>query len=344
MKHLLICLTILSTGCSTLPNYYVRRPWVRSFSSGEVIDSKAAIQTQVDGTVNSILGSTEPLSLALKQKMNFFLKRRGFSVTDSLRSYRMVLSYRTSKTIDNAPLDGVKHSYTINGQLQEKLGLVARIDRSTMSETSLPFLHTIALELFSHKELIWKGEAVWQSDDLDILEDVGGSLQALLSELSTGTVRPEVQAVKETHYMNYYKIHCELIPFSSPALPHPVYFEHPSYGPQPTLPRKIRDPYAFEAFVDLIQTADLALPTGDKRESRNVLTPRLWTKITLGGQYRIVPEGKNINVLITMHSTKRGYIIDECKVVDDAAFEPFTLQMLDWRSIVAQYFDYAKTQ
>jgi hypothetical protein len=94
------------------------------------------------------------------------------------------------------------------------------------------------------------------------------------------------------------------------------------------------------AYVDLIQTAEFALPDGDDRDWENPIDVRLWKSVTLGGQYLMGISKKPINVIIKLSGEKNGYYIDNAKVVSDNEYAVFQQKLYRWKKALNNYSDY----
>jgi hypothetical protein len=116
--------------------------------------------------------------------------------------------------------------------------------------------------------MVWKGKAAWDSYELNIIKRILPAIQLILSDLPFDpTYRPEISEVKKSHIENYYNLECQGNWFTCPALPYCIFFEEEKAKKgiitgtvlsEPGL-SSIKDPNAFAAYLDLIQTAEFAL-------------------------------------------------------------------------------------
>lgn len=210
------------------------------------------------------------------------------------------------------------------------------------AEQILSYTHTIAIEISSKDGLaLWKGESTWDTGDLNILIGIIPALQLILSDLpSDRSVRPEVPEVKDTHINNYFRLMCKDAWFTCPALPYRIYFaEHSQSIAGPKAPVGINNPNALAAYVDLVQTAEYALPGGDEKAWKNPLELSLWKNVTLGGQYFLGPDKKAVNIIIELTGKSDGYYIEKCKIADDKEYSDFNLRLRMWREALYYYYD-----
>jgi hypothetical protein len=164
----------------------------------------------------------------------------------------------------------------------------------------------------------------------------------VLSDLpSDRTFKPEVPEVKESHTENFYKLEVENNWFTCPALPFRIWFEEPktTREAKTMIPGSVRDAKAFSAYLDLIQTAEYALPSGNSDDWKKPIEISLWEKVTLGGQYRLGPGGKQTNVLIKLSGKVEGYYVDACWIATDQQYAEFQQRFSRWQNALADYYD-----
>jgi len=363
---LFICLflAMLMFGCATVPSLRVSQPWIRSLKSGESIEPANSVKIDVSGTTLPLLGNEQLVSETLRLQLAQLIRRRGFTVEENNYGYIVKLTYKTDRS------DRMKYSSTISSTntleyttstssgagATSGLGVsIARAisalsSRSTTGGTQtaeqiLSYTHTISIELSNREGVMsWKGESTWDTKDLNILNGIIPALQLVLSNLpSDKTVRPEVQEIKDTHVKNYYRLECRGVWFTCPALPYRILFSDNS--PSNTdiaVPISVINQNAFAAYVDLIQTAEYALPAGDEKDWRNPLQISFWKHVTLGGQYSLGPDKRSINILIELTGKSNGYYIDKCKIADDKEFSDFNNRLQKWREALYNYYDVYK--
>jgi hypothetical protein len=201
------------------------------------------------------------------------------------------------------------------------------------------YIHIISMEIHDKDaELVWEGESTWDSPDLSMLPELLPTLQLILSALpSDPECRPEIAEVDSSHAFNYFKLECDNRWFSCPGLPYKIAFKTPLEG-FTNLPSCIKGGNALAAFVDLMQTAEYALPDGG-RDWRNPLDPSLWGKVILGGQYLLGPARKPLNVLIKLSGKSSGYFIDKCWIASEADYRDFQQNLSKWQKVIQEYYD-----
>jgi len=362
---MLLCAAMLFTvGCGTVPSIRVSRPWTRSLKSNDSIDTTKAIKVYVSESTSPLLGSEDLVS----QKLCFFLTdlltRRGFTINNNTYDYSVKLSYRT---IRNDKMSFSSGSSSANYQtstvymgtgvgatsglgvsMAQAVGMSASFSSANNILTAnqiLSYIHTLSIEL-SNKEntVIWEGESTWDSQELNLLHGIIPAMQLLLSDLpSDETVRPEIQEVKETHVKNYYILECKDYWFTCPALPYPILFDHrksDSSSPESiSVPKSVKNRKAFAAYVDLIQTAEYALPDGGESKWKEPLDTYLWKKVTLGGQYLLGPQKTPTSILIKLTGETDGYYISECKIATENEFSKFNKKLKKWREMLSDYYN-----
>jgi len=216
----------------------------------------------------------------------------------------------------------------------------ATVSTQTADET-ISYTHTISMEISDRDgSILWKGESTWDSPELNLINQIIPALQLLLSDLPADqTTRPEVPEIKESHVLNYYRLECEGVWFTCPALPYRIMFPKRTSDKKKSLPSSVKNPYALAAYVDLIQTAEFALPDGNERDWKDPLDVSLWKKITLGGQYSLGPSKKQANILIRLLGEPDGYHVGDCRVVTDQEYSDFNARLAQWRKLLQDYHD-----
>jgi hypothetical protein len=216
----------------------------------------------------------------------------------------------------------------------------ATVSTQTADET-ISYTHTISMEISDRDgSILWKGESTWDSPELNLINRIIPALQLLLSDLPADrTTRPEVPEIKESHVLNYYRLECEEVWFTCPALPYRIMFSERTPDKKKSLPSSVNNPSALAAYVDLIQTAEFALPDGNERDWKDPLDVSLWKETTLGGQYSLGPSKKQANILIRLLGKSDGYYVDDCRVVTDQEFSNFNARLAQWRKSLQDYYD-----
>jgi hypothetical protein len=340
----------------------VPHPWIRSLKTTDRINTNSKLKIEVSGSTLPLLGNGELTDEKIREKLSLLLERRGFSVDSSSADYIVTLIYKTERhdrfrsysSVASTNFQAFGISTSAGAGATSGLGVsIARAvsalasKSTTVSEQTteqmLSYIHTISIEFRQrNKQVIWKGESTWDSDELNLINRIVPALQLILSDLPSdiGT-RPEVPEVKENHISNYFKLECENNWFTCPALPYRIFFEggRSSGKSGSTVPRGVENPSALAAYVDLIQTAEYALPDGDEKDWNDPIKVSLWKRATLGSQYFLGPSKKPVNILIKLTGKTDGYYISECKVVPDAEFEKFSVQFSKWRQVLQDYYD-----
>jgi hypothetical protein len=361
-KPIIVMISFLIGGCAIVPSLRVSQPWIRSLKANQIIDPTKTIKIEVTGTTSPLLGSEQLTSERLRSSLIQLIKRRGFTVDNSTYDYLVRLFYKTdrndktrfSSTVSSTNSQAYGISTSTGAGATSGLGVsIARaigvlISRSSAvaaqtAEQMLSYTHTISIEL-SNREgaILWKGESTWDSEELNLINGIIPALQLILSDLpSDKAVRPDIPEVKETHVKNYYRLECKDVWFTCPALPYRIYFEDNSLPASNdiSISNDIQNQNAFATYVDLLQTAEYALPDGDEKSWKDPLKISLWKKVTLGGQYFLGPHKIPINILIVLTGKSDGYYIDGCKIATEKEFSNFNDKLTRWREILSSYYD-----
>jgi hypothetical protein len=274
--RIVIFLSII--GCATVPEVRVVQPWTRSQTSTETIPIGAKMKIDITGNTLPLLGNENITSEKIQDKVTYLMERRGFKI-DSSNDYVVRCYYKTervekfrlssylstssgsiaalaTKSISGASYGlGVSAARTV-GAFLSKSSTVA----NQTAEKTVAFTHTISIDILNNTgKLVWKGESTWDSEELNILRGILPILQLIMSDLpSDQSFKPEIPEVGKFHTNNYYRLECSNIWFACPALPYRIRF----LASETT----INDRKALAAYVDLIQTAEYALPQGDESD------------------------------------------------------------------------------
>lgn len=356
-----ILFSIIIVGCATVPTLRVPQPWIRSLKLAQPINPNSKMKVDVIGTTTPLLGDEQLTEEIVREKLSYLLKRRGFTIDSSSPDYLVQLSYKSERSdkfrfLSAGVYSNVQMYDLAAGSGTDALtGLGVTIARAvsalatrstTVSEQTVEqmpsYTHTIAIEIRSRDRLIlWKGESTWDSNELNLISRIIPAMQLILSDLPTDQSNlPEIPEVKSSHVVNYYKLECEDFWFTCPALPYRILFEKKLNPRAKTeIPSSVKDQYALAAYVDLIQTAEYALPSGSEDDWTDPIQISLWEKVTIGGQYLLGADRKPVYVLIKLVGKSDGYYIDECKVASDEEFSKFSAQFSKWRQVLQDYYD-----
>lgn len=360
-KISLLTVLIFAVGCSTVPSIRVSQPWLRSLKSGQLIESNKSLKIEVSGTTSPLIGNEQLTSDKLHSYLGNLLIRRGFIINNTTYAYDVKLSYRTTRSEKMRMVSSMNsvNAYAIYesaGVISSNLGVSTARAVSALTSRSgtvstqeleqvVSYTHTISIELSNREgELLWKGESTWDNQELNLLNRIIPALQLLLSDLpSDKSYRPEIPEIKDTHVENYYRLACQGQWFTCPALPYKIEFPHDrSHKGLSIIPDCVKNQNALAAYIDLLQTAEYALPRGNEKDWEDPLEISLWTNVTLGGQYYLGPTKAPTNVIIELAGQSDGYYIDECRTVTEQEYSDFNKHMEKWREMLSNYFDVYK--
>ena len=184
-----------------------------------------------------------------------------------------------------------------------------------------------------------KSDVIWHSYKLDILSEIKPALQLAVSHLPIKKdIIQNVREIRKTHVVNYYNFICRGKLFNCPALPHQVSFEKNTKDSG--FPQSIRNTEALSAYVDLIQTAEYAIPLSSG-EITNPLDNTIWQETQIGKKYYLLPGNIKKNVLIHLALDKKNnvYIIEKCLTVSDDKFEEFIIKRDKWKALLKEYYN-----
>ncbi|NQS98044.1 MAG: hypothetical protein HQ591_06290 [candidate division Zixibacteria bacterium] len=358
--RIIFIISILITvfiGCATVPKVTVRRPWYRVFNFDELVEQGAKLSIEVTGTTEPLLGDEELLRNDFRAIANDLLSRRGYVIDTCETEYRVKISYKTYRE-DIFGLTSYYYSQTYGKYYSSMtvgsadyfgygVNIASAVSRMTTKSQNIAmniidektsYNHIISLEILNESDnIIWKGESTWDSPNIEIRNEVQTSMQLLISNLpSDPNYRVSIPEVKESHKYIYYRLYCYDNWFSCPALPYRVGFYNPA--PEAKTPNYVENPEALEAYIDLIKTAEYALPIGYNDWRDDPLKKSLWSKVLLGGKYLLGARKKPINIMVRLEGYPKGYEIKGCWIASDKEFSEFQVKMKKWRKKLQDYF------
>jgi len=352
----LIALAMMMASCGpTVPNIRVWRPWLRSLET-EDIRPNARLSTAVEGVSEPLLGNEDLVQQNLKENLDRLLERRGFQIVGDNPDYEVRLTYAVKR---EDKLEIATSSYATSAlgiAVARKVGVLAYKSAGSVAVSvgeQAAYVHTFSVEFFTlDRKAVWKGEATWDTRELDVLSSISSPLQLALSGLPSDPLYiPMVPAVKVTHGLNYYTENCMGRWLTCPALPYSIAFpiSAPEDSPYnwtlykakkgPVIPKDVNNFEALAAYVDLISTAEYALPTGIK-EWKDPTAVNLWKKAKLGGRYRLGKDGQVVNVIIELSGSADGYIVRKAYIATDAQHQAFGADLIRWKQALRDYYDF----
>jgi hypothetical protein len=281
----------------------------------------------------------------LKSRVVDLLTRRGYTISEDA-DWKISLKYKTTaQEVLNlessyyqsygSTLAGSGSSGFGLGVLWASLRSYARTTTRTSSRLDVSqgtgYDHVIGLELHGPRgDLAWKGDATWRMANMELRNALTTALQMVVSQLPSKKEQAvAVDEVKKTHAAIYYRLRCEGWRFSCPALPSDILFPA-MLGDD--LPRGVLNPEALDAYVDLIDTAEYALPLGRKG-------PKRWSSVMLGGRYLVGPGKEPVPVLLQLDGMITNYVVKRAYVATPEQFKQYEASLAVWRSELSQYYD-----
>ena len=354
---LTLVVLIFVGSCATTPEVQIWQPWTRILKNNISIPLESKLNIKVQGQTNALLGNEIFLQSKIKENLSHLLKRRGYQIEEENATFDVLLNYKTERTekltITSKYFTGGISTFKSTVEPTSYYGYGVNIARSISSlatqtttamkstaESMTLYTHCISIEIFDkNKKLIWKGESTWDSDNLDLQTDIVPAIQLIISSLPTNNQYiPHVAEVIKGSESNYFDINCKNYWFACPALPYRLSF-HSQGSSGYYNKEQIIDAKAFEAYLDLMQTAEYALPIGKEDIYENPLDYWIWSKVMLGGKYYLGPEKKLINVLIELKGTMKGYIVKKCWIASDSEYKDFEQKIVNWRNALIKYYD-----
>ncbi len=356
---LLITGILICLSCAQVPTYEIWRPWTRSLSTTDRIVLGKTIQIEIDGKTDPLLGEEVILKKEMKNILENLLIRRGYTISTQTTDYKLKFSFNSKHDIRtssrsmlassnlNAYLLGSIFGSNYSSNLGVNLATAMIYSASKSSTFSKQktiskdnYVHTISIDIIKNDKVIWVGDSKWNSSSVDIRTDIFSAIQILLSDLpSNESLIPRVKEVKEDYALNYFRIYCWNNWFASPALPYRIYFD--DLKGKSKIPKSVNNNMAFAAYLDLMQTAEYALPVGINN-AKSPLNRDLWKKVMLGGIYYIGDSNKKHKILIKLKGESSGYEIEKCWVASDEEYQDYLEKLSRWKEFLEDYYNVYK--
>jgi hypothetical protein len=351
--------TMIFIGCATAPQNKVWRPWTRVIETQTLIPVGSKIAVTAEGITEPMFGENKLQDKELSSKVENFLVRRGFEIDRSNYSYLIKFRFRTErrdKTLsanytsaynsnfylnNYSGSNAVVSPYGLSAAIAQSVNALASETRSTTlntTETVRYYTHSVIMEIFERNgNLNWTGESTWDSPNINFVADSDLALQLLIVNLPKDEKKiPSINKLQNGKVENYYSLNCRNYWYSSPALPYKIAFNNVYSPNMPTL--KIKYPIYLPAYVDLLNTAEEAVPTGSS-DYKRPLERGLWSNVILGGIYKDKKLGSEFKILITLIGNTNGYIVEKCWVASDSEYADYQNKLKIWKQALYDYYD-----
>lgn len=347
---------ILFSSCATTPVVQVPQPWTRTFGNPQSIEESTTLFINVNGEEKHLLLDNALLDGSIYKGIESQLLRRDFEITKNEQNadYILNISYfskdvQVMRTEVQTYQSSSQYNYsgTSTGILAA-LAVGAQASRTSTSNkaessTHTAYRHTVGFSINNlDNELIWTGESTWESGSPDITSRISTVSQILLSNLpGYGEVTPRVPAVNPEKEENYYKLYVEDRNFVGPALPYTINFERSAEDSrslsQNLTIRGVSDPRISRAVIDLIQTAEFAVPRDPNYE--NPISTTQWNRVNLGGSYYIGDDNQPTNILIELRGSRDGYTIRNASKASQSEYSAFLSDLEKWQNALIEYYN-----
>lgn len=316
----ILILAALLNSCATTPSVHAWRPYTRVLGSSDMLNEDMPLSIRVAGETQPFLGNDEVLIEEIERQAKQLLQRRGFQVVIDPDALTLNLTFltETKEFVSNDLLIGTGSKYSSFSNSSTGMGygagigvLVAQMvsgsqqSSSTMvssqSDLVTSYRHTLSIAIEDSDMVLWQSDATWVSATPSILSELPTALQVIFSNLpNTSKSAIMVPAIKPDREDTFYELYCKNNWFSCPALPYRIRFPQ-STSNAGTLNKSsfINDPQAFSAFIDLLQTAEYALPKGSGKFD-DPMSSSLWAKAQLGGKYKLGDNAEEVFILIDL--------------------------------------------
>jgi len=302
-----------------------------------------------------MLGSEDIVCKNIKNDVMELLSRRGFVITDSNPEYQMLVLYNIEPRTKQSSFQSIQDkSLAVTSNNSVGLGVLfaSELNSSLYSSQSVNtssiqidlFVHSFAMEIRDKtNKMIWKNDTEAVSLNRNIFSLHKSVIQYAVSSLPTnGKVIPRVERLKNDRIIDYLSLND--YSYRCPALPHiirfPQFYNVTYSQNQITTLFPKKDTSAIHGFIDLLQTAEYAIPKGSLIDWKNPTTLSIWTSPTLIGRYYIGNEKTPSNLVIQLRATPNNYQVLKCIVVNDEAYAKYQALYSAWENRLKEFYSF----
>lgn len=357
LMYLVLFNLLFIVGCAQVPQS-VGLPWNRSLSSEKILPA-SKISVSVECKSTPLLGSDQLVNDEIAATVNELLTRRGFIVSEQNPKYRMKVKYQTEVTRQKVLMSSLYSSsnagYYDSSLGYSGLGVIFALSMAAASASNTnysqninveydTYKHSLTCEIYSERDqVIWQNETFIDSYQLDILSRYIPLLQIAFSALpTTNEVVPRVEKLKSDRIADFAQTYLSHTLLMSPALPNYIKIIDPrDYNSSSNyIPRGISDPSAIMAYLDLLSTAEYAIPNGDEKDWQNPTKKSLWANAFLIGRCYLGQDETPVNVVISLKGTPNYYTVDKCRLVSDKLYQQYLYKHNAWKSALVNYYNF----
>lgn len=347
---------LLIMGCSTVPKV-VPHPWNKTLSDEEIIQgSTIAIETTILST--PLIGSQELLEEEIAQKAKSLLERRGFYISNSNYQYKMKVLFSVEKQLETITTSMIQNSNYSGSAMTVKSGygitlanLISETVQVSKSEVSTnqydTYTYSFACEIYTASgKLIWKNDAIQKAYKFNVLDYITPMLQIAFSSLPKDeNIYPRVPKIKETQVKNFLSAKVYQTYLRCPALPNLICFEDYwledyEYKPHKFKQNYSKNPQAFMVYIDLLQTAEFAIPGSKIKKWDNPLDMNNWRTVYLIGKYYLGNDQNPVNIVVKLKGTPSFYVVSKCNIVTDEEYNSYYQKYNLWINKLTEFFDF----
>jgi len=354
----LVCLLALSS-CSTVPKT-VYRPWNRILSDQE-IQIGAVISIFVETKSTPLLGSEKLVEERIKEKATALLQRRGFLIRDNNPEYNLKITYQVipgveeitfTKNYSSGSYEAYSKSNNLGVILAQSIS-TAFTQNAVLSQTTSVkrdiYTHLVSCELINQNgQLVWKYDSKTNAESIDILNVYTPLLQIAISSLpSSVEIIPMVAKLKQERFNDFVNLFIINRFYMCPALPNYIQIEdskgydnQSSDNHQNSSWVKRSDQPALMAFIDLLETAEYAIPNSSEKKWKKPTDNMLWKNVTLMGRYRLGNNDTPVNAVIMLKGTPNCYVVSSARLVSDQEYAKLQEKHDHWVGRLKEYFNF----
>jgi hypothetical protein len=351
----LACLFL--SACAFVPKT-VSRPWNRTLSDQEIpVGSVIAVSAETKST--PLLGSEALVEKKIADQATALLERRGFMVVDREPTYSLNIIYDVSTNVkEYTSTSSYSSGYAMSYQSHSGFGVILAQAVSAMMMRSVTSTQTTSIEydVYTHlltceirdqnNRIVWKCDSKVDTGNIDILGISNPLLQMALSGLPrSGEVIPRVAKLKTGRFSDYVRFYVDDRYFMCPALPNYIRMGQTlsqSNTQEPSLYgiESKKDEVALLAYLDLLETAEYAIPGKSPKNWDNITSSNLWHNVTLIGRYYLGDDQIPVNVVIHLKGTPDYYYVNSVSLVSDQEFAEYQSLHSQWIAKLEEFYDF----
>lgn len=362
-KYVMLAVSIAFLCSCTVVPVSVRRPWNRTLAE-ENIPAGSSIAIEVRSISTPLLGTESLVEKEIADKAASLLARRGYQITDQNYQYKLNIYYKTeqqsksSTSLSSYNKTSVSYPYVRYQGGGYGVNLAHSIAASIASSEPYTETSTVSYDLFYHTiacefsnlfdRVVWNYVTTTESLNKDLLRVYAPLLQMAFSSLPTDeNIYPRVPKLNPDRFDDFSNVYILGNYYICPALPHLILFWN-RHNLDSVYGRSLRDTAsslsrnreATFAYLDLLETAEYAIPACKEKHWDDPTDKIIWRKVNLIGKYYLGNDPQPVNIIIELSGTPKNYAVTNCRIADESEFELYQTKYNKWVQKLTEFYDF----